>query len=193
LVSYPELKNEATELPKMPFVINMTSITHNPQPYEYMVSEPLTPAISVSEPLTPVISVSEPLAPIITASSQQGELGPQLLLTSAQPGWHAERAPRYPQFLEIDFKNDQTIRKISFLPQDGFPSRMPGEIQIFSSKDQTDWQLITPQKAICNLPTEAGWRSILLPEAINARFLKIEIGSNCGDPEFLTLRGLNIE
>lgn len=154
-----------------PFVINISSVTANP-------------AIPVVENV---------LLPSIKASSQFELFGPYGLLNMMQPGWHSERDPHYPQFLVIDFKERHKIKEIGFLPQDSGKLRGPKHIRVLKSNDGKKWVNIIEKSNICDENSGEGWHKIILEKQIDARYLKVEILSNCGDPHLLTLRGLKVK
>ena len=165
---------EPTEIrsPVEPFVINLSLLT--------------------SQPTMPVISRMNN-APTVKASSTLGSFGPYGLLTAAQPGWHAERRPDYPQTLDIDLSEVKTFRKMLLLPQDGLLSRMPGSFEVSIKSEAGDWLQVGHFDGLCNVTTEDGWHEAVLDKPRSARFVRLVISRNCGDPEFLTLRGLRFE
>jgi len=156
-----------------PFIINLSDLT--------------------STPVNPVIDIETMVLPKISATSQLRELGPYGLLTSMEPGWHAERNPSYPQSITVSFKTQQLLGNIGFLPQDRFLSRMPKSVQIRVSNDGKTWSTVASSDDICITKDSAGWHNVKIVKPVKARLLKIEICSNCGDPEFLTLRGLRFK
>lgn len=165
---------ELTEIrsPVEPFIINLSLLT--------------------SQPTIPLISRINS-APTVKASSTLGSFGPYGLLTAAQPGWHAERRPSYPQTLDIDLSEVKTFRKVLLLPQDGLLSRMPGGIEVSIRSGDGDWHRVGRFEDLCNTATDDGWHYMLLGKAQNARFVRLTIFRNCGDPDLLTLRGLRLE
>ena len=154
-----------------PFVINLSLIT----------SKPVIPTSTRG-------ILSE-----ITASSQYESFGPYNLLLQKNPPWHAERPPKYPQTLSIDLGKVKELRSIGFLPQDGAKDRAPNRIQISASSDGKSWVDITGTRRICKANAANGWHEVGLDRKIKARFLMINIKSNCGNPDLLTLKGLKIE
>lgn len=131
--------------------------------------------------------------PEVTASSQYDNFGPYNLLLDKNPPWHAERPPKYPQTLSIDLGKVKAFRSIGFLPQDGAKDRAPNRIRIFASKDGKSWVHLTGTQSICKANAPDGWHEVRLDKKIKARFLVINIKSNCGNPDLLTLKGLRIE
>jgi hypothetical protein len=167
VVSYAsgaELIQSAVE----PYVINFSSLN----------AKTVTPSVAVVK---------------INASSVLDDLGPGGLLWSMQPGWHASRNPTYPQTITVDFIKPRSFSTVSFEPQDGFPLRMPKEVKIGISDDGNEWTPIASASDVCALDDPGGSRSVKTSEPVQARFLQVEILSNCGDPDILTLKGLKVE
>lgn len=150
---------------------------------------------------TPVILYSDELGNIrnqptysISASSYMKGLGPEGLSTAKSPGWHAVKNPTYPQTLTLDFHGIWSFNQISFLAQENYLiSRAPKHIRIETSNDGESWVTIASSKNICTPNTSDGWHNYKLPKTFEARYLKIEILSNCGDTTLLTLKGLQIK
>ena len=113
-------------------------------------------------------------------------------MNSVNPGWHASSPVVYPQNLTVDFNLPRMVKKVSFLPQNGLPNRAPKSIRIDVSIDGMRWNNIASEDLNC--PGESGqWNSVKATTHVMARYLKINILSNCGDPSLLTLRGLRVE
>lgn len=129
----------------------------------------------------------------INVTSQLGEYGPEGLFESQQPGWHAEKSPRYPQSITIDFYVPREINLLGMLPQDGNLGRAPKTIRIEISNDGKLWVPVADIDNACASNTAQGWHDEKFVPPAKTRYLKIIIFSNCGDPNFLTLRGLRIE
>lgn len=155
-----------------PFVINLSLLT----------SRPVVPPIS---------RINN--APNVKASSTFGDFGPYGLLTATEPGWHAERRPRYPQTIDIDLSEVKTFTKLLLLPQDGLHVRMPGSLEVSIRSENGNWLQVGRFDDLCNATKEDGWHSVTLDKAQNAQFVRLAIFRNCGDPELLTLRGLRLE
>jgi hypothetical protein len=151
-----------------PYVINFSSL----------IAKPVAPSVVVSK---------------IHASSVLDNYGPGGLLWSVQPGWHASRNPTYPQSVTVEFSEARPFSSVSFESQDGLTQRMPKEVRIKISDDGNTWTPIASASDLCALDDLRGWRSVEMPERIQSRFLQIEILSSCGDPDFLTLKGLKLE
>jgi len=60
------------------------------------------------------------------------------------------------------------------------------------SKDGRTWEPVAKLKNSCEGP-DSEWRMHSLGKAIDTHYLRIEILSNCGVPDLLTLRGLKLE
>lgn len=127
-----------------------------------------------------------------SASSQVKEYGPELLLLSGQPGWHAALPVTYPQFLLFEFGDNQHFQSVTLTPQDGHPRRMPSSITVESSRDGETWENVISVKQKCSSFSEDGWR-IPFPARHVARWWRVKIKANCGEPEFLTLAGVTFE
>jgi F5/8 type C domain len=168
-------KEQQFKTSEKPFIINISSLT----------AEPFFPKIEIFQRVAP---------PSVSASSQLREYGPQGLFMEESPGWHAEQNPRYPQLLDIDLHEIKSFSSISFLPQDPTTSaRAPKSIRVKASEDGKSWVTVAASDDVCVANAPGGWHSFKLPNQIKTRFLEIEILANCGDPNFLTLRGLRIE
>lgn len=161
-------------------------ITCSIQPYVINISE-LSP-----KPINPIIKIVE--SPSISATSTLDYFGPQGLFMALAPGWHAKRNPEYPQVLNIDLKEKKSIGSISFLPQSStFIARSPKSVRIKTSNNGQLWHTVANGDDMCSANSPGGWHKFNLPNKVEARYLEIAIISNCGDPDFLTLRGLKIE
>jgi radical SAM protein with 4Fe4S-binding SPASM domain len=128
----------------------------------------------------------------ITASSVHGSYGPDGLLKAAEPGWHAETPPRYPQILTFTFRRPQRFSEIGFLPQAGQLGRGPRKLGVEISDDANVWKEVAVIENDCNARSES-WRDHPLGSTVNTKNVRIKILSNCGDPAFLTLRGVRFK
>jgi hypothetical protein len=128
----------------------------------------------------------------IRASSQFQQYGPEGLFAQSEPGWHAERNPAFPQTIDVDFHVPQVMHNIEFLPQDGSALRAPKVVRIKVSNDGKSWTAAANSDDVCGAKGADGWHDMNFDQAVTARFLEVEILANCGDPDFLTLRGLRI-
>ncbi|GGB13561.1 hypothetical protein GCM10011491_46560 [Brucella endophytica] len=148
-----------------PYIINLSDIT----------SQPITPDIVPQ--------------PGISASSVLENFNAEGLLYSTQPGWHAQKNPAYPQSITINFVMNKRIESIGFLPQDDNADRMPKHIKIETSENGSEWVTSGVYQDLCASKGADGWHQEKLPTPTEARYLRINIYSNCGNPNLLTLRG----
>ncbi len=126
----------------------------------------------------------------ITASTVlEEELGPSKLTAAIDPGWHALPPITYPQMLEIDFRRHRLVKTVSFRPQSGHPDRAPKGVTIETSDDKSEWKQIYSNELTCSQDSER-WNTLVLPDKIRTRYIRIQIISNCGNPGSLTLKGL---
>mgnify|MGYP001401797468 CR=1 FL=1 len=141
-----------------------------------------------------LFKVSDSHMPKITASSQLDSFSPDGLLEAAQPGWHAARHPNYPQTITIDFITAQWVEQLHILPQDQNEKRMPRIIEIKVSDNEKDWVSAGSFDNLCLSEDQDrdDWRSVKIMKPVKSRYLQIKILANCGDPVFLTFRGLKI-
>lgn len=114
------------------------------------------------------------------------------LLDAKQPGWHAKSPPVYPQILTFAFPATQRISQIGLLPQDGQISRGPKTIVIEVSDDEAIWKEVSRIDNACNNPGD-NWRDHALSQPLSTKYIRLTILSNCGDPAFLTLRGVRFK
>lgn len=128
--------------------------------------------------------------PKVTASSQSEKYGPEGLLLAMPPGWHSENPPKFPESLTVDFQSPREVRSLGLLQQEGQPARAPKAIRIEISDDGKSWTEVAGSDDACSPNTPDGWSNINFAKPVTIRYLKVIIFSNCGDPQFLTLRGL---
>lgn len=131
----------------------------------------------------------------ITASSQLGEFSPNGLLFSQEPGWHSKIKPDFPQLLMVELNHETVIHGVQFLPQGSHSERAPKHIKIITSLDGYNWHKVAEPSNLCkDIGKSNGWspnwRLVNFDQEIKVKFLRIEILSNCGDPNLVTLRGL---
>jgi hypothetical protein len=109
------------------------------------------------------------------------------LLRAVPPGWHV-LVSALPQSVEIDFEQEQTLTKMSLLPQDGFAIRAPKNValEVMNAKG---WMEVLTVEDACK-GTENRWRTFPLNEPLKSTRVRLVINSNCGDPGLVTLRGL---
>lgn len=131
---------------------------------------------------------------IIKASSQIKEFGPEGLLNNIQPGWHAQKNPHYPQTINITFKDEKTLSKILLYPQDNHPNRAPNKIRINYMKNNKTWVKGDIYNSACLNPdnSNSDYTKIIFNTPIKTQQIQLEIINNCGDIEFLTLKGIKI-
>ena len=129
-------------------------------------------------------------APKITASSQLEKYGPEGLLSAAQPGWHSQNPRKFPEWVMVDFQAPREVRLLGLLAQDGNPTRAPKAIHVEISNDGNSWSQAAVADDACSPNTQDGWSEIKFAKPVTARYLKIVILSNCGDPGLVTFRGL---
>ena len=154
-----------------PFIINLSLLT----------SSPVAPSIVITK------------GPTVTASSMFKNLGPYGLLTAMKPGWHSEPHPNYPQIIEMDLADEKAFDKLGLLPQANFVSRMPSRVEVSVRSENGSWEEKGVFDDLCNTTGADGWHTLRLDSPVRARFLRLNILRNCGDPELLTLRGLRFE
>ncbi|MDF2373692.1 MAG: discoidin domain-containing protein [Rhizobiaceae bacterium] len=128
----------------------------------------------------------------IIPSSMHENFGAQGLAVAANPGWHAALPLTFPQSLIIDMKRQRSVRHLEFLAQSGHPDRAPKTLQIAASNNASRWHDVFDGDLTCSDNSDH-WNSITLKGAVDIRFLKIVITSNCGDSALLTLRGIRME
>lgn len=131
-------------------------------------------------------------SPIVTASSKIEKLGPEGLFEAAQPGWHSASPPTYPESLTVDLLAPQEVKFIGLLQQDGQLARAPKSLRIETSSDGKTWTEAGGADDACAPNKPDGWVNIDLAKPITAQHIRIVIFSNCGDTQFLTLRGLRV-
>ena len=131
--------------------------------------------------------------PKITASSTlNSKLTANGLLVEKVPAWHSSSPPVYPVEIKIEFEKEKEIKEIGFLPQIGHQERGPKSINIYSSENGQNWNKIIQNNDICS-PSFNQWKYVKLENIFRSRFLKIEILSNCGTKDHVTLRGLKLK
>lgn len=121
----------------------------------------------------------------ISASSKR-EYGPEGLFESKEPGWHSAAPPSYPETIHIAFKRQQ-LDGVRMLAQYQNIQRAPKLVQVRYSLDGTHWKKTEKFNFDCNHE----WRNIQFKNSIEASYIDIIIYSNCGNPDLLTLKGLN--
>lgn len=151
----------------------------------------LTFTVCIDAKTTP--KVGKAAQPIITSSSQSGNFGPQGLLGAVQPGWHSASPPSYPESVTVDFKTLRKFKSIGLLQQDGKPTRAPKALHIEISANGKTWAPAGGTDNACTPNKPDGWFTIDLAKPVKTRYLKLVIDANCGEPGFLTFRGLRVD
>ncbi len=128
--------------------------------------------------------------PRVTASSQYEQFGPEGLLTFQRPGWLSAKSPAYPQWILIDFRGSREVATIGILAEDGQQVRAPKAIRIESSHDGKSWSKTTDFEIPCTSELDGNWVNHALRDSLTGRYLRIVILANCGDPDYVTVRGL---
>ena len=128
----------------------------------------------------------------ITTSSVLRQFNANGLLRAAEPGWHANSPPVYPEWIEISFDDMQTVGGLALLPQDANFARGPRQLVVETSADGTTWAPIAMIDHACNGPNQR-WRSHPFGSPTRTQHLRLTIFSNCGDRTLLTLRGIRVE
>lgn len=127
--------------------------------------------------------------PKITASSQLDKWGSDGLLIAKQPGWHAQFPPKYPEEVQIDFGSVKQFESLGLAQQLGTPGRSPKAIEVSTSIDGVNWNVVLNTSDACQINTPDGWTEMPLKKVVTAKQVRIKIFSNCGS-EYLTLRGI---
>jgi hypothetical protein len=127
----------------------------------------------------------------ITASSQMKEWGPEGLLITSSPGWHAQYPPKYPEQIMIDFRDPRQFSTIGLYPQSGYADRNPKAFDIEGSMDGVAWSQIISVVDGCR-PQHTGWIDFPLKQANTAKYIRLTIKANCGS-NYLTLMGLRFQ
>ena len=127
----------------------------------------------------------------IGASSTLDDFGPGGILAANQPGWHSQRPPRFPEWVQLDFNQRQTFTKVWLLPQDGFPDRGPKRLLVQLSDDGKSWTTAGSVDDACGETNR--WKTLDLGKQVETSRVRLWIESNCGSKELLTFRGLRFE
>lgn len=129
--------------------------------------------------------------PTITASSQIEKLGPEGLLVTSSPGWHAQQPPKYPEHVKIDFGASKQFNIIGLYPQSGFSDRNPKAFDFEGSMDGVTWSQILSVTDGCKIG-QSGWIDFPLKHAVVAKHVRLIIKANCGS-NYLTLMGIRFQ
>ena len=193
-----------------PVLLTLTSLDQLTPPFRKFVIEAQKEAAPANAALryAPAAAASAPIAgdktgteaapkpllagyfPRVTVSSQHEKFGPEGLMTFQRPGWLSARSPQYPQWILVDFPGIRDVAKIGILIEDGQQPRGPKTIRIESSRDGKAWTTAANDSEIpCTRP-DGNWMNAVLRESVTVRYLKIVILANCGDPDYVAVRGL---
>ena len=129
---------------------------------------------------------------IISTSNLNSQLNANGILNERVPAWHSSRYPNYPQAIQIEFENKREIQEVGFLPQIGHQERGPKLIKIYNSEDGLNWNEIKRSENICNSSFNK-WKYVNLDNSYETRHIKIEILSNCGTIDHVTIRGIKFK
>ena len=127
----------------------------------------------------------------ITASSTLDDFGPGGILAANQPGWHSQKPPKFPEWVQLDFNQKQTFTKVSLLPQDSFPDRGPKRLLVQVSDDGKSWTTAETVDDACGETNR--WKTLGLGKQVETSHVRLVIESNCGSKELLTFRALRFE
>lgn len=128
----------------------------------------------------------------ITASSTHQSYGPAGLFEVKGPGWHAATPIVFPQELSFEFGAPVVFQRLALLHQERHPERAPRGYLVEVSEDGNLWTLAAVVDNACSPNKPDGWNETELPKQTKARFMKLVITSNCGDPGLLTLLGVRL-
>ncbi|KJU86948.1 membrane protein [Candidatus Magnetobacterium bavaricum] len=139
------------------------------------------------------------LLSVKSSSIFQG-LGPDRLLDEDDgiDAWHSQNPPVYPEWLEFEFKERVFFRTLTVMqqsrskkdPNRTFLGRAPQSIALKISDDGIAWKDVLYVNNMCNKYTDERYNLELLSTVV-ARFVRVEIHSNCGDPDLVTIQGMN--
>jgi hypothetical protein len=124
----------------------------------------------------------------ITASSTLGESGARRLMSAADPGWRASTPISFPQTLDVDFGYARRLREVRLLSEPGLVVRAPKRLRVEGSTDSHQWEQVYDGESACSRDAD-DWDALPFTRIVEQRYLRIHILSNCGDPQYLTLRG----
>lgn len=162
-----------------------------PAPESAAPAPPAAVAAPVLPPVEPPLTTGVPVASV-TQSSLLENFDASGTLGAAQPGWHAARQAPYPQWVAFAFEEPHTINRLSLLPQDTMAMRAPKSLDVQTSTDGKTWTTVESIADACQ-GGENTWRSFTVAKPVSTRRLRLLIHSNCGDPDYLTLRGVKLE
>jgi hypothetical protein len=138
-------------------------------------------------PLTTGVPVAK-----VTQSSMLETFDASGVLSASQPGWHAAKGPAYPQWVALTFAEPRTISRLSLLPQDTQVARAPKSVDVQTSQDGKTWTTVQSITDACQ-GDENSWREFAVDKPVTTSRLRLLVLANCGDPDYLTLRGVKVE
>jgi len=159
---------------------------------------PAKPSATIAPTPTVTPSASNPItvkigAVSITVSSQHETYGPRGLL-SADQTWHAKSPLSFPEYIVVDFGDKRKFGTLKMLPQEGDNlKRFPKQVEVSISDDGRTWVSAASAGVTCNSIGNDTWFPIKLKSEAETKYVKINILSNCGDPNLTTVRGIKFE
>jgi len=129
----------------------------------------------------------------VETSSQMKNLGGDSLLQSGQrtAPWHTQSPPVYPEWVTLHFSKPIRFSRVILFPQIDLHDRAPGAFEILVSNDGKEWKEVLSAKATLEA-YKTGTASFELGRAVECRHVKMLIHGNCGHPNLLTLRGIQL-
>lgn len=114
-------------------------------------------------------------------------------MTFQRPGWYSAKPPDFPEWILVDFRSSRDVTMIGMLAEDDHQARAPKIIRIESSQDGKTWSAMIASEIPCAPNSDGGWLNLGLLGTATGRYLKIVILANCGDPEYISVRGLRFK
>ena len=145
-----------------------------------------------AEPLEPEITEGVPDATVTASSEMAAETPAAGVLHARHAGWHSQKPPKYPEWVQVRFQQPQRVSKVSILPQHMYGARAPAQFDIQVSDNGKAWKTLLDVENGC-VGDKGRWRSYTLPEPVTTSWVRLNIRGNCGDAEVLTFRGLKFE
>ena len=141
-----------------------------------------------------VLVPSQSLPTRVTATTSFQGFEPSGLLTSRQPGWHANLAEESSPTLRVSFGAPTGIRRVGFQPQDDLHARAPHIVRITTRYRDGIKESSEVRELVCSSYGTDRFQFLEMPANLDdVTDLEIEILQNCGDSGLITLRGLRIE
>ena len=128
----------------------------------------------------------------VSATSVLNNYDASKLTVAGDPGWHAATPAAYPQILDVDLGYVRKVENVYFLPQKELTQRFPHAIAIQASNNKNEWKHLFKGELGCG-ESSRRWRTVRMSSEHNIRYMRIYILSNCGDPTYLTLKGLRFD